>query len=388
MRFLVLLFVPLALVAGIWLGGHSSSLPGPLRDFATDDDLAVVDTALERIHDDYLRDLPRDRLADDAIDGAVRGLGDEFSSYFDPREYGRFQEATEGRFSGVGLTVQRHPRGLRVVEVFNGSPAKRAGLRADDLVVAVDGASLRGKPEDASVARIKGRQGTTVALTITRGKDRFTRRLKREQIEIDVVKSERRSAAGKEFAVVELESFSSGAHAEVFSAVRRALKDEVDGLVFDLRGNGGGLVEEARLVASAFLEDGKIVTTRGRAVRERVYKATGDPVTAKLPMVVLVDRGSASASEIVAGALQDRKRAQLVGSRTFGKGVFQEVVELGNGGALDLTIGQYFLPSGRNIGGPGTKTGEGLKPDVVAADEQDTRRDEALDRALRVLAAR
>ncbi len=382
----LLLVIPLTLGAGIWLGGHSASLPQPLRDFARDDDLAVVDAAIERVHDEYLRDVPKKRLADDAIDGVVRGLDDQFSAYFDPKEYARFQEATEGRFSGVGLTVQRDDRGLKVMEVFDDSPAKRGGLRAGDLIVAADGKSLRGKPEGSSVSLIKGKAGTTVRLTVQRGKRRFDRKLERQEIAIPVVDAARRSAGGKRFAVVELESFSSGAHAEVYAAVKKAQKDKVDGLVFDLRGNGGGLVTEARLVASAFLEDGKIVTTRGRAVKERVYRATGNPVAGDLPMVVLVDQGSASASEIVAGALQDRKRARLVGTRTFGKGVFQQVVELGNGGALDMTIGQYFLPSGRNIGGPGTKVGEGLRPDVSARDDPKTKRDEALDGALRALA--
>ncbi|HEV2815534.1 MAG TPA: S41 family peptidase, partial [Solirubrobacteraceae bacterium] len=168
--------------------------------------------------------------------------------------------------------------------------------------------------------------------------------------------------------------------------LREAERDDVKGIVFDLRSNPGGLVDEARLVASAFLEEGEIVTTRGRTVDEQVYRATGDPVAPKTPLVVLVDRASASASEIVAGALQDRGRARLVGTRTFGKGVFQSVVPLENGGAIDITVGQYFLPSGRNLGGKGTSPGSGLKPDVSAKDDPNTRRDEALRRALDVLA--
>ena len=158
------------------------------------------------------------------------------------------------------------------------------------------------------------------------------------------------------------------------------------GIVLDLRGNGGGLVTEAQLVASMFLADGKIVTTRGRAVKSQTLEAVGQPIAGKLPTVVLVDRNTASASEIVAGALQDRKRAKLVGVRTFGKGVFQQILPLDNGGALDITVGQYFLPSGRNLGGAGTKTGQGLKPDVVVRNNDDAEGDEQLRRALDVLA--
>jgi carboxyl-terminal processing protease len=175
----------------------------------------------------------------------------------------------------------------------------------------------------------------------------------------------------------------------VGAAIRRAKRRRAKGIVFDLRGNGGGLVSEAQLIASMFLDDGPIVTTRGRAVTEKKLRAGGEPIAGRLPAVVLVDGATASASEIVAGALQDRKRATLVGVRTFGKGVFQEILPLSNGGALDITVGQYFLPSGRNLGGAGTKPGQGLKPDVRARDDPDTpRTDEALVRALDVLAGK
>jgi carboxyl-terminal processing protease len=382
---LVVLLGTLAL--GMWLGGHSGSLPAPLRDFARGEDMAVVDAAVERIKDDYYRPLDERELADDAIDGVVRGLGDRFSAYFTPKEYERFQEQSDSRFFGVGLMIQRVAEGLRVVRVYKGSPAENAGLRVGDVVVRADRTDLAGKPEEVATALIKGKPGTQVTLVVKRGKERFTRRVTRARVSIPVVSERFRTRAGKDYAVIRLETFSSGAHAEVYAAVRKARERKVDGIVFDLRANGGGLVEEARLVASAFLPEGKIVTTRGRAVPERVYRATGKPVAPDTPMVVLVDRGTASASEIVAGALQDRHRAELVGTATFGKGVFQEVVELDEGGALDITVGQYFLPSGRNIGGKGTARGEGLKPDVRAQDDPKTRRvDEALDRALRELA--
>ena len=377
-----------ALFLGMWLGGHSSSLPGPLRDLVTDDDTEVIQAALDRIDTDYYRPLDERGLADDAVRGMVGGLHDRFSAYFDAEEYAKFREVSDARFSGVGMSVQRVEDGLRVVQVYDDSPAKKEGIRVGDVIVRADDESLAGKPEEAATGLIKGKAGTTVLLTIKRGDDRLRKSVKRAQVSIPVVSSRTVRRDGKDYAVIRLETFSSGAHGEVYAAVKRAQKRKVDGIVFDLRGNGGGLVEEARLVASAFIPEGKIVTTRGRAVPERVYRATGDPVDAKTEMVVLVDRGTASASEIVAGALQDRKRAQLVGTKTFGKGVFQEVVELGNGGALDLTVGQYFLPSGRNLGGRGTSRGSGLAPDVEARDKPSTpRRDEAVDAAVDRLAS-
>ena len=386
MRILTVILVVAALLGGIWLGGHSAQLPGPLRELATDEQTAVVDTALERVHDDYYRSVTRQELADDAVRGMIRALDDRFSAYFDAKEYREFRETTDARFEGIGVTVQPDERGLEIVSVYEDTPARRAGLRAGDVILAADGTTLAGRPEGTATGLIRGRPGTSVRLRIRRGERTFEKRVERDRIDIPVVEASRRTRGGDRFAVVRLDTFSSGAHAQLYAELRKAAKEKVSGVVFDLRGNGGGLVEEARLVASAFLRDGKIVTTRGRAVPERVYRATGKPVLPDLEMVVLVDRGSASAAEIVAGALQDRKRARLVGRRTFGKGVFQEIVEMPGGGALDITVGQYFLPSGRNIGGRGVEQGAGLKPDVRALDDQDTKRDEALDRALAVLA--
>ena len=185
---------------------------------------------------------------------------------------------------------------------------------------------------------------------------------------------------------VQLSGFTSGAGDEVSGAVKRLLGRGADGVVLDLRDNGGGLLNEAVAVASVFIPDGKIVSTRGRSRPERVYEATGGAIDTDVPVVVLVNDRSASASEIVAGALQDRDRAQIVGTRTFGKGVFQEIEPLPNGGALDITVGEYFLPSGRNLGGGGPARGSGLTPDVRVEDDPDTRRDEALRVAVREVA--
>jgi carboxyl-terminal processing protease len=387
-----LIWIPLVLVllvCGIYLGGHPDGLPGFVRDpLVVDQDTRVVREAIDDVHDRYYRPIPRSKLADKAIDGIVTSLGDRFSSYFSPGDYKRFQEVQNAEFSGVGITVSEDKRGLRVADVFDRSPADRAGIRPGDVIVAANGVSLRGKTQNQSVALIKGRPGTAVTLRV-RHKGRVrTKRLVRATVSVPVVASHMRAYKGTSLATIRLAQFSSGAHAEVYDAVRRVLRRGAKGIVLDLRGNGGGLVDEAQLIASAFIPEGPIVTTRGRAVAARTLNATGNPVAPKTPLVVLVDRGTASASEIVAGALQDRKRASLVGTRTFGKGVFQQIIELSNGGALDITAGQYFTPSGRNLGGKGVRTGVGLKPSVPARDDPDTRRDEALDVALRVLAGK
>ncbi|MBJ7332646.1 MAG: S41 family peptidase [Solirubrobacteraceae bacterium] len=382
------LLVPVALVGGIWLGGHPSSLPGPVRDLLVDDQVATVSEALDRIDDDYYRRIPKDKLADAAVDGAVASLKDRFSAYFDPKEYDSYQDATNSQFSGVGLGVQGTKEGLRIARVYDKSPAKRAGLRKGDVIVAANGKTLKGKPEEAATALIKGPAGTEVTLTVSRGEKDFDKTMRRATISVPAVATRmRKTSDGKKVAQIGLASFSSGAHGEVYAAVRKAQKDGAKGIVFDLRGNPGGLVNEAQLIASAFLPDGPVVSMKGRNVPERKLDATGDPIAPKIPVAVLVDHGSASAAEIVAGALQDRKRAKLVGESTFGKGVFQQVTPLRNGGALDITVGQYFTPSGRNLGGQGVSRGKGLQPDIKVKDDVKTQRDEALDKAVDELRA-
>jgi carboxyl-terminal processing protease len=376
------------LCAGIYLGGHPSGLPGFLRNpLVGDQDTRVVDEAIDQVHHTYYRELPRDKLASESIRGIVSSLHDRFSNYFDPHEYAKFEQQQSGEFAGIGVQVTRSADGLRVVEVYPGSPAEKARIEVGDLVVAVGGKSLKGKTSDQSVAMIQGPIGTDVKLSVRHGNAARDVTLTRSTISVPVVTSSDRTVGGRKLAVIKLSQFSSGAHGELQVALRKALKHGDRGIVLDLRGNPGGLVTEAQLVASQFLADGKIVMTKGRAVPERTLSATGDPTAPKTPLVVLVDRNSASAAEIVAGALQDRGRAPLIGTRTFGKGVFQEVIELSNGGALDITAGQYFLPSGRNLGGKGTSTGSGLTPDVKAQDDPKTiKDDEALDEALTVLA--
>jgi carboxyl-terminal processing protease len=350
-----------------------------------DSDTAVVREAIDKVNRTYYRKIPKDKLADTAIAGIVSKLNDRFSNYFNPAEYKRFRQAQSSEFSGVGLQVSPSKQGLRVEAVYDGSPAKRAGLRTGDVIVAAGPKPLRGLSQDAAVALVKGPPGTDVRLAWVRGGKRMTKTVTRSTVTVPVVASTLKRQKGCAIGVVRLAQFSSGAHAEVYKAIKRLQKRGAKAFVLDLRGNGGGLVNEAQLIASAFLSDGPIVTTRGRTVPSQTLNATGDAIFPKGPLGVLVDKGTASASEIVTGALQDRNRATVIGTRTFGKGVFQEVLDLSNGGALDITAGQYFTPKGRNLGGRGVKTGAGIAPDVKASDDPKTAADEGLDRALGVV---
>jgi carboxyl-terminal processing protease len=385
---LAVLLLPLLLAVGVWLGGHPETLPDPIRDALVEDsDGRVYEQAVDLIERDYYREVDREELLDRSLESAVSSLDDRFSHYFPPRDYDDFQEATEGRFEGVGMTVEEIERGLRVLTVYEGSPADRGGLRPGDVITHVDGRSIAGTSSEESTTRIKGPAGTSVRITVRSGGKERELTLERAEVEIPVVEAEMRKSGDRQIAHVRLAGFTSGAHGEVGTAVRRLLKQGADGVVLDLRDNGGGLLNEAVMVSSIFIPDGEIVTTKGRSRPEQVYEATGNAIDSDVPVVVLVNDRSASASEIVTGALQDRDRATVVGTRTFGKGVFQEIEPLTNGGALDITVGEYFLPSGRNLGGGGVSRGAGVEPDVHAEDDPDTpRRDEALLAALREVA--
>ncbi len=371
----------LALVAGIWLGGHPERLPDPVADAFVEEDRALRAELIDSIEDNFYKTVDEEDLDDASLKGIVQALDDPYSHYLTPNEAKQFEESVSGEFEGVGMNVEEDRRGLKVLRVFDGSPAKRAGVARGDFILSVDGRSIAGVNSDVATGRIKGPAGTSVELEVfTPGEDDTrTVKVERERIEVPVTTAKVVERDGKKLGVVELLGFSSGAHGLLRKEVDKVLKQGAEGIVLDLRGNGGGLLTEAVLVSSIFIEDGKIVSVRGRSRPERVQEAQGDAIDGDIPVVVLVDGGSASASEIVTGALRDRKRATVVGTRTFGKGLVQEVERLSNGGVLDITVANYYLPGGKTI------STKGIPPEVRAVDDPDTERDEALPKALDTL---
>jgi carboxyl-terminal processing protease len=372
------------LCVGIYLGGHPEDLPDPLRDALVQEDRALRAEILDAIDEDFYRKVDESQLEQGSVRGLVNGLDDRFSNYLTPKETEQFEQSVSGRFEGVGMNVDQDKRGLRVLNVFEGSPAEKAGIEKGEFITEVDGRSIAGLSADVATARIKGPAGTMVALEIVDPStfEPRTVKVKRAAIEVPVATGRTVDVNGRKLGIVELATFSEGAHALVEREVNAQLKKGAEGILLDLRGNGGGLLQEAVLVGSVFIEDGLIVSTKGRTKPEKKYDAVGGAIGEDVPVVVLVDRGTASAAEIVSGAIKDRKRGAVVGTRTFGKGVFQEVQPLSNGGLLDITVGEYFLPNGENIGD------KGVQPDVKARDDVETERDEALPVALDELAAK
>jgi len=376
------------LAAGIWLGGHPAKMPPPLRDLFVDESAGLTAEASELIEDNYYRQVEGANLIDSSLHGMVRGLrrrySDRFSDYFSAEMLSRFNEEIEGRFSGVGLSVSAVKSGLRVVTVFKRSPAERAGIEVGDTIVSVEGRSIAGLDSDAATALIKGPEGTEVTIGVRDGRNGKTRqeRIVRAQISVPVVSGKLETVKGRKVGYVRLAAFSEGAHDALRRGVRKLQEEGAQSLVLDLRGNGGGLLAEAVLTASVFLPKGEtVVSTDSRTQGHAVYEAKGGNLPA-LPIAVLIDRNTASAAEILAAALADDAGAKTVGTRSYGKGVFQQEIDLSNGGALKLTVGEYFTPDGTNL------AGKGIQPDVPARDLPGTPRDEALERALEAVAAR
>jgi carboxyl-terminal processing protease len=391
----VIVGVLVVLVAGVWLGGHPSWIPSGIRGaFVDQGSNQIVNQVLDDVSREYYRPVNKTTLANKGLEAAIASLNDPYSHYYSPTEYKSFQNETNPHLSGIGVDVLPDPRGLRIVDVFPGSPAAHAGLDRGDLITAVGSTSLAGRSSDFASGLIRGRSGTKVTLGVIRGKRRMTFTMTRANIVIPVASSRIVSYHGIKIGYLQFTSFAEqGSGDELRYQVHQVLNHGAQALILDLRENGGGLLEEAVNVASIFIPDGTIVSTDGRSQPRQVYVAQGNAFAARIPMVVLVDRGTASAAEIVTGALQDRHRALVVGTHTYGKGVFQEIQPLPNGGALDITVGEYFTPSGRNLGGAGVVEGKtvaegaGIKPNVYAYSNPKSPGDAALTVAERTVAA-
>jgi carboxyl-terminal processing protease len=376
------------LVLGIVLGGHPSWLPASIRNALTDDSQArLVNQVLNTLQQDYYRPVNRSQLLNKGLGGIVASLDDPYSRYYDPAAYRAFQQQSNPHLSGVGIDVVPDPKGLAVVDVFPGAPAAKAGLRHGDVIVEVGGIKLAGHTPDYDSSLIRGPSGTRVSLTVLRAGRRIPFSIVRARVAVPVASGDVVRYHGIPIGSLRLTTFSSGSGAELRADVAKVLRRHVRALILDMRENGGGLLDEAVNVSSIFIPDGTVVTTRGRSQPTQVFTAKSNAIAPRIPMVVLVDRNTASAAEIVTGALKDRGRATVVGTHTYGKGVFQEILPMSNGGALDITVGEYFTPNGQNLGGGGVREGKGIQPNVFATDQPRAPGDHALNVAEQTVTA-
>ena len=337
---------------------------------------------IEELQGRYYKAVDVETLSQKGVEGTLKSLRDPYTTYLSPREAQLLEEQTKGEYSGIGAALQKKDGGLLITRVFDGSPAKQAGLGPGDVIVAVDGTAIEGEALEASIARIKGKAGTDVTVTVRKkGSENETDvTLTRKTIPIPQTRAEMLEAGDQDVGYVQLYEFAGGAGDDVRREIDKLEAKGADWIVLDLRYNGGGLLSEAVDVTGDFLR-GEVVSTKGLHSPLEVYQSDETPAT-DLPVIVLTNGYSASASEIVTGALKDRDRATVIGETTFGKGVVQSIVPLGNGASLKLTTANYFTPDGTNI------DKKGIKPDIVAPDDPKTKKDETLDRALAFIAAR
>ena len=376
------------LIIGIWLGGHPGWIPSSIRSaFVDDSNGQIVNEELNLLSRDYYRPINRSQLLGKGLGAMVASLNDPYSHYYSASAYKSFLDQTNPHVS-IGIDVVPDPRGLRVVDVYPGYPAARAGLQHGDVVIKVGSTSIAGRSSTFGTQLIRGSAGSQVVLTVLRGHQTLTMTITRVDKVVPVASARLVTYHGTKLGYVVLTAFTDGSGAELRADVEKLLGQGARGLVLDLRDNGGGLLEEAVNVASIFIPDGTIVSTDGRSQPRQVYLAKGGAIPTSIPMTVLVNRDTASSAEIVTGALKDRGRALVVGTRTYGKGVFQEIEPMSNGGALDITVGEYFTPNGQNLGAGGGSAsssevlqGAGIEPNIYVAD---TNPNAPVDRALHV----
>ena len=323
--------------------------------------LGLFGDVFQRIRESYVDEVEDKDLVEAAITGMLSSL-DPHSSYLDTENYNSMQVQTKGRFGGLGIEITLEKGMVKVVSPIDDTPAAKAGLQPEDYIIAVDDESIIGLQLSQAVEKLRGEVGSKVTVKVQRNQSEpFDVTLVRDFVKIKSVRSEIFDGIG----YVRLTTFSEQTSPGLQDAVGDFFASEGDnlkGIVLDLRNNPGGLLNEAVAVSDAFLEEGEIVSTRGRNADEgsHIYARAGD-IARGLPLVVLINSGSASASEIVAGALKDHKRAILLGTRTFGKGSVQSVIPVSNTAAIRLTTARYYTPSGESI------QGKGITPDIEVA---------------------
>jgi len=319
---------------------------------------------LEKIQNEYVDEIDQAEAMDSAINGILQSL-DPYSGYMSPKVFEEMQTETSGEFGGLGIEVSMEAGVVKVITPIDDTPASKAGVKAGDYIVKINGEQVQGKTLMEAVNLMRGPVGSAIEITVRRKGSKKAKifNITREIIEIKSVVSK---LIDNEIGYLRLRAFNENSDTQLKKEITKLEKNKkLVGYIFDLRNNPGGLLSQAVKISDFFLDDGEIVSTRGRKKREnrKFFAKKGDRISGK-PLIVLINSGSASASEIVAGSLQDQKRAVLLGEPTYGKGSVQSIIPLKNRGAIRLTISRYYLPSGKSI------SEVGILPDIKV-EEQD-----------------
>ena len=322
---------------------------------------------LENIKKDYVDDVDQAEIMDSAINGVLQSL-DPYSAYMSPELFKEMQTDTRGEFGGLGIEIGMESGVVKVISPIDDTPAAKAGIKAGDYIVKIGKEQVQGKSLLEAVKLMRGPVGTSINLTIRRKnvKKPLEFKIVRKIIEVKSVSS-RLIGKEKNIGYIRLKSFNENSDEQFLKSVKEFERtSKIKGYVLDLRNNPGGLLTQAINITDFFLEDGEIVSTKGRKISEtrKFFAKKGDEIKGK-PIVVLINNGSASASEIFAGALKDHKRAIILGENSYGKGSVQSIIPLRNGGGMRLTISKYYLPSGKSI------SEVGVKPDILVEEEGD-----------------
>jgi len=344
----------------------------------------IFSEVLEKINNEYVDEVDQSEIMDSAINGLLQSL-DPYSGYMNPEIFKEMQTETKGEFGGLGIEISMEAGVVKVISPIDDTPAAKAGIKSGDYIVRVDNKQIQGKTLMEAVNLMRGPVGTNVKITIRRKglKKAKIFTIKREIIEIQSVVSK---FIDNKVGYLRLRAFNENSSSQLKKEIKKLEKEKnLVGYIFDLRNNPGGLLSQAVKISDFFLNDGEIVSTRGRKMREnrKFFAKEGDQINGK-PLVILINNGSASASEIVAGALQDHKRAILLGETSYGKGSVQSIMPLENKGAIRLTISKYYLPSGESI------SEIGVAPDIFIEEKDEefainTDSDNQLDYAINLL---
>ncbi|MGA0823286.1 MAG: S41 family peptidase [Pelagibacteraceae bacterium] len=341
---------------------------------------------LETIKQEYVDEIDQAEVMDSAINGVLQSL-DPYSAYMSPKSFEGMQTDTKGEFGGLGIEIGMESGVVKVIAPIDDTPAAKAGIKAGDYIVRINNEQVQGKSLTEAVELMRGPVGTEINLTVRRRNEKKALEFKIKRAVIEVKSVEAKIIGDeKEIGYLRLKSFNENSDKQLLSYINNFEKNsKLNGYILDLRNNPGGLLTQAINITDFFLDDGEIVSTKGRKINEtrRFFSRKGDEISGK-PLIVIINQGSASASEIVSGALKDHKRAIILGEHTYGKGSVQSIIPLKNGGGIRLTISKYYLPSGKSI------SDVGVMPDIFVEEKGDDFRinsdtDNQLDYAIKLL---